>query len=151
MTPPAELLRQAEANVAEYEELLKQARAHVTELEDALAAQQSVARMLRELVETGFTSIKRERSMLSSKMELENARVNKRVKIAATMTGNATKAKRALLEVGLTPQDVADKRKVGRSTVDAWCRGTRSIPRADREWLKAEYGIPFHVWKKQAE
>jgi DNA-binding transcriptional regulator YiaG len=134
-----------------------EADASATELEASkmAAAMRDQAVRLRaladELEAKGLPVTTASSSMLRSKMELQNERVNKRVKIAATMTTGATEAKRALLEAGLTPQDVATARKVGRSTVDAWCRGTRSIPRADRDWLKSRYGIPLRVWKKQAE
>lgn len=91
------------------------------------------------------------RSMLGSKMELQNERVNKRVKIAATMTEDATKAKRALLEAGVTPQDVADSLGVGRSTVNAWCNGTRSIPKRYASKLLKQHRIPLDAWQKTGE
>jgi hypothetical protein len=96
--------------------------------------------------------MQQERSMLSSKMELQNAGAkSKRVKIAASMTEQDTPAKKALFAANLTPQEVATALGVGRSTVNAWCNGTRSIPRRYRELLASKHRIPAKVWKNRAE
>ncbi len=121
-----------------------------------LASLKQVRETRRHLIEAkkaeeSLSITAQQRSMLGSKMETENHVANKRVKISQAMTTNASEAKQALTEAGLTPQDVADKRKVGRSTVDAWCRGTRPIPRKHREWLTEKYGIPARVWLKRAD
>ena len=115
-----------------------------------LAEEQHFARLEDELEPLQF--ITPDSSMLGSKMELQNAGAkSKRVKIAASMTEQETPAKKALLAANLTPQDVADALKVGRSTVNAWCNGTRSIPKRYRDQLKKDHRIPPGVWKKTSE
>lgn len=95
------------------------------------------------------TTINGSRSMFSSKMEIENARASKRVKIAASMTSDSN-AKRALLEANITPKDVAALLGVGHSTVNAWCTGARSIPRCYVNRLREKHRIPANVWPKIA-
>lgn len=129
-------LREVDEQIAKYREMRKR-------LETALGA---VLAIDEALPSTATTS-----SMLSSKMEENSDVLTKNVKIAMTMTVGASKAKLALLEAGLTPADVAAKLKVGRSTVSAWCRGARAIPKKYRDRLKAEYEIPPSVWLKKAD
>ncbi len=142
--------RTLERLIAEDEALIVRMKATLEQMERGVEAMKS-ALEAHISAEQALSTIEAQRSMLGSKMELQNTGANKRVRIAATMTAGATKAKRALLEAGLTPQDVADKRKVGRSTVDAWCRGTRAIPRAHRDWLEEKHGIPGRVWPKTTD
>jgi DNA-binding transcriptional regulator YiaG len=137
------------AEQAERDRVAWQARA------DAAERQRDELRRMAEdmkAAEEALLSMKADSSMLGSKMELQNAGAkSKRVKIAASMTEQETDAKRALLAANLTPQDVADALGVGRSTVNAWCNGTRSIPRRYRDRLKKDHRIPPGVWKKTAE
>lgn len=102
----------------------------------------------------GSTNKKR-RSIIGSKMELDTEPKTKRVKIAAGRTQQETDAKRALLEAGVTPAEVATERGVGRSTVNAWCLGTRGIPERHRAALSKSHGkrkaIDPTVWPKLAE
>lgn len=100
-----------------------------------------------EAAENALPSITRDRSMFGSKMEIENERANKRVKIAASMTSDSD-AKRALLEAGITSRDVASLLGVGHSTVNAWCTGARSIPRGYVDRLREKHRIPAKVWPK---
>ena len=96
-----------------------------------------------------LTNTQQDRSMFGSKMELQRAATSKRVKIAAKMTSD-TDAKRALLEANLTSSDVATLLGVGQSTVNAWCTGARSIPRAHVDRLREKHRIPARVWPKIA-
>jgi len=90
--------------------------------------------------------------MFSSKMELEKPPANKRVSIAVGMTDNETPARKAVMEAGVTPADIASELGVGRSTVQAWITGDRSIPRSCRDALAKPKGarkaIKAGVWKK---
>jgi DNA-binding transcriptional regulator YiaG len=132
-------------------ELAEKTRAVCQSHAEALAAyRDDLLRRAGELpAPKALSSIREERSMLSSKMELQNERVNKRVKISATMTSESG-AKRALLEAGITPRDVAALLGVGHSTVNAWCTGARSIPRAHVDRLREKHKIPAKVWPKIA-
>lgn len=84
-------------------------------------------------------------------MELQTTPKNKRVQKSANRTVIESKARRALLDAGLSAQDVAKRCKVGVSTVNAWCVGRRSIPdryATDlRDWKK----IPVAAWLKLGE
>jgi len=111
-----------------------------------LAEEQHFAR-LEDEAESVLPSISAERSMFGSKMELQNDRVNKRVKISKAMTSDSP-AKKALLEANLTPKDIAALLGVGHSTVNAWCTGARSIPRQYVGRLKEKHRIPAKVWPK---
>lgn len=100
-----------------------------------------------------LSNMQQDRSMLGSKMELRNADAKStRVKIAAGMTDNETPARKAILDANVTPQDIAKELGVGRSTVNAWCNGTRSIPTKYREALARGHGprkpIRPSVWSK---
>ena len=116
----------------------------------AAAANRAQAVAFRALAENPLSRIPKERSMLSSKMEELSAATKKRVNISRSMTDNPTKARKAILDAGLTPQDIADTLGVGRSTVNAWCNGTRSIPQRYAERLLKRHHIPLDAWKNRA-
>lgn len=137
---------------AQLEKLADEAAASAAEHGRLRAVMLEQERQLRAMAAQALPSTSAERSMLGSKMELQNAGAKStRVKISAARTEQDTDAKKALLDANLTPQDVADTLKVGRSTVNAWCNGTRSIPRRYRDKLADKHGIPASVWKSQAE
>lgn len=101
-----------------------------------------------------LTNTQQDRSMSGSKMELRNVETKStRVRIAAAMTEQETPARKAILDANVTPQEIADELKVGRSTVQAWIDGTRSIPDGHVEALSKPHGtrraIRPRVWKKR--
>jgi DNA-binding transcriptional regulator YiaG len=96
------------------------------------------------------TSTNASSSMFGSKMEIQNERANKRVKISASMTSDSA-PKRAMLEAGITSRDVAKLLHVGHSTVNAWCTGARSIPRHHAIQIRNKHRIPVAVWPKLAD
>ena len=101
------------------------------------------------------------RSILGSKMQLENEPTTKSLRIAAGRTKRRHPAKRAFLEAGKTDDDIAKeaaavvKRDVSRATVSAWmARGAnaRPIPRALVEhFRKPPYRIAPDSWAKIAD
>jgi len=115
--------------------------------EVAVAAGQQEIELRRLAAERALTDTQQHRSMLGSKMELQNARQSKRVKISRKMTSDSV-AKKALLEANITPKDVATLLGVGHSTVNAWCTGARSIPREHVERLREKHRIAAKVWPK---
>ncbi len=132
--------------------LAEQADRDAVELERHAAISRDQAKKLREMADEVLPMVASQRSMLGSKMELQNAGAkSKRVKIAAKMTEHETPAKKALFAANVTPQEIADELGVGRSTVNAWCNGTRSIPRRYRERLLKKRNIPVGVWPNQAD
>jgi hypothetical protein len=142
--------------VSELEPALAEADAEVAKIREALAEAEKMRAFIASRLERArareaesrLTNMLPKRSMLSSKMELQKPPTSTRVKIAATKTERASDAKRALLEAGLTDGDVAKLLKVGRSTVNAWCGGTRPIPQRYAEALKTKHKISLNVWPK---
>lgn len=148
-------LRMAEefaSRAVEFEELLREAREQIPQIEETIARLREQEKGFREKAESRLSLTEPSSSMFGSKMELQNAGAKDRhVKTAATMTKRETRARKALLNANLTPQDVASELKVGRSTVNAWLTGTRSIPKHHARTLKEKRRIPLDAWEKLGE
>ncbi len=91
------------------------------------------------------------RSIVGSKVEANVTGKSRFVRQAASRTRRDSEAKRTLLEAGYTDQDVADALKVGRSTVNAWFSGARSIPAVHVKTLAAApFKVPASAWPRVA-
>ena len=82
---------------------------------------------------------------LDSDMTADVADQPRHVKIAASRTQNRSRAKRHLLETGLTDKDIAKALGVARSTVSAWFTGRNQMPAEQEARLRALFGIPASV------
>lgn len=105
---------------------------------------------LRELARNAPLTIARDRSIVSSKVEANVATKSRYVRQAASRTRRTSEAKRLLLEAGMTDQLIADALHVGRSTVNAWFGGKRSIPRSLAAKLEKLHGVPVSAWPNVA-
>jgi len=135
------------------DELLRLAAqaAEQAETHEKLAAQlrRQEARF-REMAEEAL-SIRGNRSIIGSNMELATPGATKKVRIAAGRTKRNHQAKRAFLEHGKTDEDISKEVGVGRSTVNAWYAGSRSIPGKHAKHFEKKYGVPRSAWAKVAE
>lgn len=105
---------------------------------------------LERLAESAPLTIAGKRSIVSSKVEANVATKSRFVRQAASRTRRDSEAKKLLLEAGMTDQLVADLLRVGRSTVNAWFGGKRSIPRAYAEKLQKLHAVPVSAWPNVA-
>jgi hypothetical protein len=87
------------------------------------------------------------RSNISSNMQAETEGKSRRTKISAGRAQKETPSRLASVAADLTDLMIADITGAGRSTVQAWHSGARSIPRAHAEKL-AKRGIPVSSWPK---
>jgi hypothetical protein len=104
---------------------------------------------------SGLPNTGNHRSIVGSKMQLQNAPTTKKMRIAASRTKRAHPAKKIWLESGRTDKDIAKEVGVGRSTVSAWMAepgtdGFRPIPRRLAERFLRDDKIPLEAWARIA-
>lgn len=122
----------------------------------ALADEQAreLDRLAAMLDRSGLPDTEKDRSIIGSNMHVETAPPTKKLRISASRSKVDSDAKRALIDAGVTPEDVAAELDVGRSTVNAWCLGKRAIPASHRDALAKAHGkrkaIAASVWPRVA-
>lgn len=113
----------------------------------ALALEES-ARLIEQAA--GLT-ISKQRSTVSSNVDLDLAGRPEHVRTAANRTRRQSESKQLQLAANRSDGDIAAELRVGRSTVNAWHAGRLSIPRHHANYLLVHYNIPLAAWSKLGE
>jgi hypothetical protein len=128
----------------------EQLLAEVARLRLEAAALNVYADDLEAAAEKAPLTIGSNRATIRSNVQLDLSGKSARVKNAGSRTRKGSAAKQAMLLANKTDADAAEACKVGRSTVNAWVNGTRSIPPQHEKTLaKAPFFIPPGSWPKR--
>lgn len=135
-------LSEAKAKLVRMVELEAELRRLKAETAGALGAPGDLPRL---------TIARQRRSIVRSKVEANVSSQSRYVRQAAARTRSESEAKRLLLEAGWTDSRVAKLLKVGRSTVNAYYSGRRSIPDEHAEKLSGPpWNVPRSAWPRIA-